>query len=778
MRSRVFYVLFLVVALVAGAVTALESGPSASASPAGPARAAVNGAATQVSKEACRRVDPNLVNGVCLHYAAGDGDSYTWLGTYRAPTGRIFFCIDYLYDSRLPRVATIVDTDGLVNQLDRRIRDREVSALNYVTSRWAGSGSTGSDTRDAAIALIIREVMADGVRRDGTVVYPRGLRVGERVQPPIGGLDATVMTVAQEMWRAASRYRGPYDVTLTSRDDGPVRLGRTRTYRVAVTSAAGRQVPGVDVRFACDGPVRCPRPVTTKRRPVRLVVRPRAIGGYRIAASVTGPSSDGRLYVVGSWRTHDGRTARPAGVQRGWIAGKSRATAVVRARAAIVPARPEVVTRTSHPVVTPGAEIHDVVEVSGLPVGYRAEVRASLYGPFEAQPGPSDCVDGVLAGQVTFPVAGNGTHTTPSITVGRVGYYTWVEDFPGDERTLPVTTRCGIVEETTRVVRATPRVSTVASDQHALVGARIHDTVTVTGLPPGSSVAVHWRLHGPVAPRGDGSCDRLDWTKAPIVDRGVFMARGDGTHRSGRTVLRAAGCYTYSEWLPQTATTNPTSSEPGIPLETALVTRPAIPYVPEVPTGPGLPGATAGPLRIDGDKSYGAEVMPSARVQARYLTARYESPAELVRRDVGATLSIPAAGIEAPVDTVGLDRGTMAVPNEPRRVGWLESSAGPMDAVGSSVISGHVSDRSDRPGALSRLGRVEVGDRVRWTMGGRTDLYEVRSVRRYSRAGGLPNHLFRTDGSRLLHLVTCASRVRRASGFHYTDNLVVTAARL
>ena len=53
----------------------------------------------------------------------------------------------------------------------------------------------------------------------------------------------------------------------------------------------------------------------------------------------------------------------------------------------------------------------------------------------------------------------------------------------------------------------------------------------------------------------------------------------------------------------------------------------------------------------------------------------------------------------------------------------------------------------------------------------------MRSVRRYSRRTGLPADLFRTDGPRVLHLVTCARRVRRGGGFHYTDNLVVTAVR-
>lgn len=832
-------------------------------------------AASVVGQEKCRRFDPNLVNGVCLAYPTrAGGTAYTWIGTYRAADGRVFFCIDYLYDSRLPRDAQTVSTDDLVNQLDDRIGDREVAAINYVISTWAGEGSTGSDARDAAIALIIREVMADGVRGDGLVVYPRGLKVGEPVLPPVGGLAGPVVGLARQMWAKASRFYGGYRLSMTTRDRDQLRLGRSRTYRVELRSAAGHRVPGQVVTFECDGPITCPEPVRTRTRPVRIRVAPRETGRFRIVAKASGPAADGQLYVLASWRTHGGSRARDVGTQRGWIAQDNSARAAVADSAVVVKARPTVTTTTSDALVVPGAAIHDVVTVTNLPEGYAQTVEANLYGPFPAQPGPESCTPDRLAGQVRFDLTADGVFTTPPVTVGAVGYYVWTETLPGDERTVPVTTPCGIVEETTLVQKLTPRVttvvstqrarvgdaisdtvdvagiedhsvtvawtlhgpiapragscagldwtgspvvargsfaaagdgryrtaattvrasgchtysetvaattvtnptatppglpaetalvvsrprvSTVASTQRALTGARIHDTVRVAGLSAGDQVWVRWTLHGPMTPRSGSSCEGLAWDRAPIADQGSFAVATDGGYRTGSTVVGATGCYTYSEHVPATATSEATGSRPGIPVETLVVTKPVIPFVPEVPSGT---------MRVE------------KRYRPDYLLRRYRAPADLVSRQAGSTLRIPSVGISAPVDAVGLDGSVMAIPNSPSRVGWLSPSADAAAVMGSSVISGHVSDRQDRPGAFWGLRRIQVGDRIEWVDRGRTHGFRVTHLATYPRRSGVPADVFRGDGDHVLRLVTCTNRRATRGGFHYASNLVVTAVPL
>ncbi|MFL6157917.1 MAG: hypothetical protein ACJ72D_17630, partial [Marmoricola sp.] len=503
-------------------------------------------AATVVATSHCRQLDPNLVHGTCLHYRSGSGSGYTWLGTLRAANGRVFFCIDYLYDSRIAGRPRLISTQNLVNQLGRRVGDREVAALNYVISTWAGRGSTGSDHRDAAIALLIRELMSDGIRPGGAVVYPTGLKVGGAVRAPTGGLSGAVLPLARSMWAEASRSYGPLRLSLTTTSTGNVELGTTRTYQAAAVSAAGNRVAGVRVSFTCTGPIVCPSPVLTRSAPVAVAVTPRAVGAYAIRATASGPDDDGTLYVVGSWHPHGGSTAQDAGVQRGWIAQRSTASAAVSASAEIVKGTPRISTRTSSAQAVPGDRIADVVTTAEVPVGYRGTATATLYGPFTQQPGVDSCTADTKAGEVTFPVTGNGTWTTPAVTVTEVGYYVWTEAMPGDVRTNATTTPCGVVEESTLVaVRpVVPTVRTTTSDRHVLVGGSVRDTVVIAGLPAGSRVAVAWVLHGPVPPR-NGSCDGLDWSSAPVLDHGTFTATGNGSYTTAATLLPRPGCTTY-----------------------------------------------------------------------------------------------------------------------------------------------------------------------------------------------------------------------------------------
>jgi hypothetical protein len=554
-------------------------------------------AATVVGTASCRALDPNLVHGVCLRYAGRTGTGYTWMGTLRAANGKVFFCIDYLYDSRISGQPRTISTQSLVNQLGRHVGDAEVAALNYVISTWAGAGSTGNDHRDAAIALIIREVMGDGVRPDGVVVYPRGLKVGAVPAPPIGGLSGQVLTMARAMWSAGSHYRGGYQVWMTSTAAGNLELGTSRSYQVSVVSAAGYAVPGIRVQFTCSGPIRCPAGSTSASKATAVSITPQAVGAYRVRATATGPGSDGRLYVVGSWHTHSGTTAGDAGVQRGWIAGSTLASAEVSASAEIVKGTPSVTTTTSATSAVPGTAVTDQIVSTGVPVGYHGAATATLYGPFDEQPASDSCTADKSAGSVTVPITGNGSVKTPPVTVTALGYYVWVESLPGDVRTNAVVTPCGLVPETTLVAKvpAAPTVRTQASSTGAVLGGTVHDTVVVDGLAPGSPVQVTWVLHGPLRPVR-GSCAGLDWAKAGIVDHGSFLADHDGTYQTAATVLRRSGCVTYSEQLPATGSAPGASTAPGIATETTLVTRvvapaaPSGPVIPEIPSGPEVAG--------------------------------------------------------------------------------------------------------------------------------------------------------------------------------------------
>ena len=678
-RPRPTVVRFAVLTFLIALIGALVGGAQVRAQPASPAQPLTP--SRQVAAQQCRHIDPNLVDGACLRYHSGGHSWFTWIGTYRARGGRVFFCIDYLYDSRLPGSARLVSTRRLVNQLGDRVGDPEVAALNYVISTWAGRGSTGSSVRDAAIALIIREVMSDGVRGDGTVVYPGGLRVGGAVRTPRGGLSTTIMRAAQRMWTAGSRFHGPYEVSLVSRDKPPLELGQSRTYRLSVRAASGRRVPGLPVSMECSGPIRCPHHVTSSRHAVPISVTPRGTGRFTLRAEATGPAPDGRLYVLRGWHTHPGARARDAGTQRGWIAQPTTARTAVAASAIIVKAQPEVSTTTSDQLVLPGAAITDQVVVSGLPTAYSHDATATLYGPYVQPPTTADCSSGDAAGQVRFRIDHNGTYVTPGVTVDGVGYYTWTETLPGDRWTEPVTTPCGIVAETTLVHRLSPRARTTTSRQVARTGAHLRDVVRVSGLEPQTAVEVRWWLHGPVAPRGT-SCRALNWGDAPVADHGRFSVQGNGRFVTGSTTVRSPGCYTYSERLPATSVTESWASAPGLAAETTLVRRPDVPTIPAVPTGP-----------LDG--------LPL-----------YRPPARLVEPAAAGRVQIPSLGVAATVDSVGLHASVMAVPHRLGRLGWLARSAAAGDVMGASVIAGHVTDKDRHVGVFSRLHLIHEGAHV------------------------------------------------------------------
>lgn len=133
-----------------------------------------------------------------------------------------------------------------------------------------------------------------------------------------------------------------------------------------------------------------------------------------------------------------------------------------------------------------------------------------------------------------------------------------------------------------------PAIRTQVNLQHAQVGARLVDAVTVSGLGTRrlpTPLTGEWQLLGPVAPApapaGTGaipgpsvaSCRGRDWSRAPLAGHGHFPVPHDGTFAVGATPVTVTGCYTYRERLAGSATTAATPWTPaGLAEETALVT--------------------------------------------------------------------------------------------------------------------------------------------------------------------------------------------------------------
>lgn len=163
-------------------------------------------------------------------------------------------------------------------------------------------------------------------------------------------------------------------------------------------------------------------------------------------------------------------------------------------------------------------------------------------------------------------------------------------------------------------------IGTVVHPQGLEVGERARPPIGGLGGPIMGLVQEMW---------GQGSRFRVPYELlVGSRDRGELARRRNGTHRTRSTTVEVAGCYTYSERLPATASTAPASTRPGVPLETVLVTKPVRPYVPEVPSGPaagdqhGLGSAAlAGAEALDREAT-----VPTSRAEPRYLHRTYRAP--------------------------------------------------------------------------------------------------------------------------------------------------------
>jgi hypothetical protein len=138
-------------------------------------------------------------------------------------------------------------------------------------------------------------------------------------------------------------------------------------------------------------------------------------------------------------------------------------------------------------------------------------------------------------------------------------------------------------------------------------------------------------------------------------------------------------------------------------------------------------------------------------------------------------LRVAPLGVDAPVVRESVDDGgALALPEDPRTVGWWGAGAAPGAPLGTIVLAGHVDSEQQGAGALFRLARTPVGARVVLS-GPRGDAsYAVQARRRFAKDDLPWRDLFRQDvGARLL-LVTCGGDFDPATR-HYTDNVVVYA---
>jgi len=341
---------------------------------------------------------------------------------------------------------------------------------------------------------------------------------------------------------------------------------------------------------------------------------------------------------------------------------------------------------------------------------------------------------------VSFTVRNPGTYQVRAAARDLASSRVWVAE-PHDRRAQRMLV-AGRTEQVraadTVTIKAHPQVSTMTSDFDVTPGTVFRDIVRVTGLEPGYHRTAVAELYGPARQRAQLRCD-----KQTVVRRVRFTVDGNGTYRTPPVKVHRPGRYTWLVRLPGDARNVGATHRCATRSETTLVRK-----------------RWYAPPTID------AGYTVSGRADA--------VPARAHRR--AAWVEVPAARIVAGAALVGASHGTMDLPGDVDRLGWLDRSARPGDLIGSTVIAGHVSDRSDNPGAMWNLTDVHRGNRVRVHRGGETFTYRVFAKDRYSRSRALPHRAFATTGRHKIALISCTDRVRTSGGgFHYTDNIVVLA---
>ena len=285
--------------------------------------------------------------------------------------------------------------------------------------------------------------------------------------------------------------------------------------------------------------------------------------------------------------------------------------------------------------------------------------------------------------------------------------------------------------------RTQPRIQTRTSKQRVKPGQSFHDRVRVTGLAPGTSVPATARLYGPFSSLARASCGQTN------LARTVRWSARSGWSRTPAVKLSKPGVYTWRVATQETGAAQAASSRCRLASETTTVAKPT--YAVPVIDG-GFFGFLAG--------------LGTARAG----------------RAVQDGISAPGFGLRARLTSTTISRGRMKLPADVAVAARLRKSAAFGDKIGTTIVAGHVSDRSDRPGAMRGLRRAKPGQSVTVRSGGKTYRYKVIANRAYDRTRKLPARYFRTTGAPQLVLVSCSDRIVYRNGrFHYAKSRVVVA---
>lgn len=138
------------------------------------------------------------------------------------------------------------------------------------------------------------------------------------------------------------------------------------------------------------------------------------------------------------------------------------------------------------------------------------------------------------------------------------------------------------------------------------------------------------------------------------------------------------------------------------------------------------------------------------------------------------SIAIPAIGVDASIETIGIVDGQMQTPADPWNVGWYGDLGAP-GAVGNAVFAAHRDYWGAGPVVFYDLDRLGIGDTISVNGGaGESVVYEVTGVASISADADFTGVISPHGGAEIT-LITCAGAF---TGSEYTDRLIVTGQLL
>lgn len=189
-----------------------------------------------------------------------------------------------------------------------------------------------------------------------------------------------------------------------------------------------------------------------------------------------------------------------------------------------------------------------------------------------------------------------------------------------------------------------------------------------------------------------------------------------------------------------------------------------------VPEGLARSDAAEGPAPAEADAATTVTTIRTTELRP----APVGAPVTTVDATPAIRVQVPAVGIDAPLDDLGLGSdGAVEAPAAFDHAGWYTGSVRPGQA-GPAVLAGHV-DSKTGPAAFYGLERVRPGDEIVVHRADGSALnFRVTVVEQHAKEQLAAEVLHGPVTGPELRLVTCGGDFDRSSG-HYRDNVVVFA---